>query len=355
MFNHNVLSCRSTVHLENRVFLTLPSSHNDWFNVFHMEEDRLLPGNIMFSKGDTQLYTTDGTYSNIILNLTDPVKEVFYARHFTQISKNEVVFVDTLNNCLKMLDRTHKLLSEYAGVCNFSPKGIPQNGSDPIFNYPTLIQQDNHNISLLYIVDDYIVRMLNISQSLLVTTLIPNADYRIYRGLTQDPQGAYLYLTYKRRTLTENFGIERYSTATNTSIDILTGNGNNFMEGFSGIALYRNYIIVSKTYWNVLVFIDRESRSNFSVCDVTGDCQITMPGQLLVMNGDLYIAERHRISVLAGKEQSPFLCKQQHQLIDLKMMVVIQVYCWIAYGAKGALPQREHTPYRILKFLLQVI
>mgnify|MGYP001795637244 CR=1 FL=1 len=68
-----------------------------------------------------------------------------------------------------------------------------------------------------------------------------------------------------------------------------------------------------------------------------------MPGQLLVMNGDLYIAERHRISVLTGKEPISFLCKQQHQLVDLKMMVVTQLYCWIAYGAKGAVPQRAHS------------
>ena len=83
------------------------------------------------------------------------------------------------------------------------------------------------------------------------------------------------------------------------------------------------------------MFIDEDSKSNFSVCDVTADCKITMPGQLLVMNGDLYIAERHRISALTGKEQSSFLCKQQHQLVDLKMMVVTQLYCWIAYGAEG--------------------
>ena len=180
--NHNVLSCRSTLDLKNRVFLALPLSHDDWFNVFQMEEDRLLPGNIMFSKGGTQLYTTDRTYSNIILNLTDPVKEVFYAKHFTQILKNEVVLVDTLNNCLKMLDRTNNLFNEFAGVCNCWLKGIPHNGSDPIFDYAILIKQDNHNPSLLYIVEDYIVKMFNISQSFLVTTLIPNADYRIYRG-----------------------------------------------------------------------------------------------------------------------------------------------------------------------------
>ena len=280
----------------------------------------------LFSDGDTQLYTTDGTYSSVILNLTDPVKELFSTRYFTQISQNEVVFVDTLNNCLKLLDRTSNLFSEYAGVCNYSPKGILQNGSDPIFTLPYLIKQDNHNTSLLYIVDYYTVRMLSISQSLLATTLISDADHRLYQGLTQDPQGAYLYLTYRRRTLTENYGIECYSKATNTSFDTHTGNGNNFVERFTGIALYRNYIIVSETYRNVSVFIDKESRSNFSVCDVTADCQITMPGQLLVMNGNLYIAERHRISVLTGKEPISFLCKQQHQLVDLKMMVVIQLY-----------------------------
>ena len=180
--------------------------------VYHMEGDRLIPGQILYS--DTAALRTTNRY-----NITDvyDFKEVDGTGiwGFTQTSEYDIVFVDSHNHCLKLYDRLQDTVKKFVGSCDRGYSGF-RDGTDALFYGPMTVVQDNQTPCLLYVIDFHSNALQMVTKSHIphVTTLIKN-DHKNYTALTQYPEGRYLYITYTD-------GLECYDLVTNTSIDIVS-------------------------------------------------------------------------------------------------------------------------------------
>ena len=158
--------------------------------------------------------------------------------------------------------------------------------------------------------DNHALRMVTKSHIPHVTTLIKN-DHKKYMGVTQDPEGRYLYITYTE-------GLERYDLRTNTSIDIVSKstryNNNALMydgavKHFIGIILLTNLVIIADDQRHLLFTVDLTTNTISTICTgVAGHrsgnaslCQLNWPRTLVELNGDIYIGEQGQIIVLRGK------------------------------------------------------
>ena len=158
--------------------------------------------------------------------------------------------------------------------------------------------------------DNHALRMVTKSHIPHVTTLIKN-DHKKYVGVTQDPEGRYLYITYTE-------GLERYDLRTNTSIDIVSKstryNNNALMydgavKHFIGIILLTNLVIFADDQRHLLFTVDLTTNTISTICTgVAGHrsgnaslCQLNWPRTLVELNGDIYIGEQGQIIMLRGK------------------------------------------------------
>ena len=275
--------------------------------VYHMESDRLIPDNILYSD-ISALHTTNGSNITDVFNFWAADRTGIWG--FTQTSEYDIVFVDGNIHCLRLYNRLQDTVKKLVGSCNNSYSGF-RDGADALFNVPMKVIQDNQDPRLLYVIDfrNYALRMVTISLVPHVTTLIKN-DQKKYMGVTQDPCGRYLYITHTE-------GLERYDLVTNTSIDIVSKNTrytndalmyDGAIERLEGIILYRDLVIMADSGRHVLFVVDLTNNTTFTIC--TGEaghrtgnasvCRLKSPSTLLMLNGDIYIGEDRHISMLRG-------------------------------------------------------
>ena len=274
-------------------------------SVFRMEKDRLIPGNILFSQLLGNLCTTDGNKTAAVYSLTHT-----YPADFTQISEFEIVLAANHERCLFILNRTNDQVSPFAGACD-GKEGLCD-GTEPLFTSPYLITHDNSNPDLLYFVDGFAVRMLNMSQTLFVTTLFVrnnSSRYTEITDMTVDLDGTYLYLCYVYWDY-RHTGLVRYHRATNESEEILR---REYL--FFCMNLYRNFMVVTQGYDESLLFIDLDTKSNFSIC--TGEtghrngnssfCQLLEPESFVVIGDEIFVEDQSGISVLKGRVEGQLI------------------------------------------------
>ena len=281
------------------LFVTLRTT-----GVIHMEQDLLIDGNILFSSHEL-LITTNGTSTFVLFASSLSGDHNITVDGFVQTSKSQIVFVDRTNHCLRLLDRLTSTFFKLVGDCKRS--GF-RDGTDPIFSHPLSVIQDNRTPCLLYVTDQHngAVRMITTSLLPRVTTLLTG---KIYYGITQDPTGVYLYITYHR-------GVERYNLLTNTSVGIFSSGkefgaslmyDSNFRGAFS-IVLLNDLIILSPYVENRLGVIDTQSGTITLICSgVAGHkagnlsaCELDLPLALLEVDGGIYVGDRKGISVIKG-------------------------------------------------------
>ena len=287
----------------NSTIFRLPPS----IYVYHMESDRLIPDNILYSD-NRALHTTNGSNITDVFNFWAVDRTGIWG--FTQTSEYDIVFVDGNIHCLRLYNRLQETVKKLVGSCNNSYSGF-RDGADALFNVPMKVIQDNQDPCLLYVIDfrNYALRMVTISLVPHVTTLIKN-DQKKYMGVTQDPCGRYLYITHTE-------GLERYDLVTNTSIDIVSKSTrytndalmyDGAIERLEGIILYRDLVIMADSGRHVLFVVDLTNNTTFTIC--TGEaghrtgnasvCRLKSPSTLLKLNGDIYIGEDRHISMLRG-------------------------------------------------------
>ena len=282
--------------------------------VHHMESDRLIPDNILYSD-ISALHTTNGSNITDVFNFVDADGTSIWG--FTQTSEYDIVYVESNIHCLRLYNRLQNTVEKLVGSCNKTYPGF-RDGADALFNVPMTVIQDNQDHCLLYVIDsrNHALRMVTNTRIPHVTTLIKN-DHKKYRGLTQEPEGRYLYITYFE-------GLERYDLMTNTSLDIVSKstrytNDAMMYDGaivhLEGIILYRDLVIIADRGRQILFVVDLTNNTTSTICTgVEGHrsgndsfCQLSYPKTLLELNGDIYIGELQHICVLRGKTKSSLL------------------------------------------------
>ena len=288
--------------MKSTFFRLPPSTH-----VFHMESDRLIPGQILYSDMHTSvLRTTNGSYTTDVFDFRAIDRINIW--DFTQASEYEIVFAAQNIDCLRIYNRLQGTVYKLAGSCD--DMGF-RDGTDALFYGPHTVVQDNQIPCLFYVTDSLnkSLRMVTKSHIPHVTTLL-TSNNKLYSHLTQEPEGRYLYITYIE-------GLERYDLAKNTSLDIVSKstrytNDALMYDGaivhLEGIILYRHLVIIADRGRQILFVVDLTNNTTSTICTgVEGHragndsfCQLSYPKTLLELNGDIYIGELGNISVLRG-------------------------------------------------------
>ena len=275
--------------------------------VHHMESDRLIPGQILYSDID-KLHTTNGNNITDVFDMWEVNGTGIWG--FTQTSEYDIVIVDRYNHCLRLYNRLQDTVKKLVGSCDCKSPGL-RDGTAALFNGPMKVIQDSVAPCLLYVIDfhSHALRMVTKSRIPHVTTLIKN-DHKKYMGVTQEPEGIYLYITYSD-------GLERYDLVTNTSIDIVSkttwyANDAWMQDGamalLEGIILYKDMVFMADSSRHVLFVVDLTTNTTSTICTGvaghrsgnTSFCQLDGPEALLKLNGDIYIGEEGHISILRG-------------------------------------------------------
>ena len=124
--------------------------------VYNIEEDRYIPGHIIFADQHA-LKTSDGLSSHLIAGsvyqsgYVEGVGEVarFYDIHFfLQISPNQVLIADVNNHCLRILDRLTNKTETFSGNCTESGN---VDGVSSLFRYPRTVIIDAKNPDYAFI------------------------------------------------------------------------------------------------------------------------------------------------------------------------------------------------------------
>ena len=124
--------------------------------MYHIEEDRYIPGHIIFADQHA-LKTTDGLSIHLITGsvyqsgYVEGVGEVarFYDIYsFLQISPNQVLIADVNNHCLRILDRLTNKTETISGNCTESGNF---DGISALFRYPRTVIIDAKNPDYVFI------------------------------------------------------------------------------------------------------------------------------------------------------------------------------------------------------------
>ena len=282
----------------NSTIFKLPPS----IYVYHMESDRLIPGQIFYSD-ILALHTTKGSNITDVFNFWAAYRTGISA--FTQTSEYDIVFLDNDIHCLRLYNRLQDTVKKLGDSCDNRYLGF---GDGTYEHVPMKVIKDNQDPSLLYVIDfsSHALRMVTKTHIPHVTTLMRN-DHKRYTGLTQEPEGRYLYITYFE-------GLERYDLVRNTSRDIVsrstryTNHALMYDGQFNGIALLKNWVIISDSSADLLFVVDLTNNTTFTICTgIAGHssgnasfCQLKSPRNLLELNGDIYIEGERHISMLRG-------------------------------------------------------
>lgn len=286
--------------------------------MLHMEEDRYVPGNLLFSD-DSSLKTTDGSTTDTIVGSplsrayregTGTDAQFHWITGFIQHSANKVVVADIGNSCLRRVNRTHNRTQTYLGVC--TSEGF-RNGTSPLFSGPRSIINNHMDNSSVLLTD----RNNNAIWTINIVTddsqvLVESAALSFPRGIVQDEQTGDLYIT------NEN-GVVKYDY---TSGDLRMLSGSSAKGSEDGpltqaqfdfpreilILAEKNLILADRNNHRLRV-LDLQNNNTWSICSgVRGHkggnftyCEILRPDSLLVVGETLYVGERGMLSKIQRK------------------------------------------------------
>ena len=132
---------------------------------------------------------------------------------FVQTSTYEIVFAERAGSCLRLFNRLHCQVYNFASDCQQHGK---RDGINPLFTDLSSMIQDNLTPCVLYVIDYYGYEVRMVTKSLVphVTTLIKWCC-RHRMSLIQDYDGKSLYITHLD-------GLGLFNLVTNKSTDIVS-------------------------------------------------------------------------------------------------------------------------------------
>lgn len=125
--------------------------------VNRLEQDLCIPGNILFSDGFV-LKTTDGISTTTVAGSSQghtvalgQQAKFTWISGFRQISRTQVIVVDTNSNCLRLVDRVTLHTPVYAGLCGSA--GYSHGTASARFNSPWGMILDEKTAGMLLVAD----------------------------------------------------------------------------------------------------------------------------------------------------------------------------------------------------------
>lgn len=287
-------------------------------NVYHMEQDLLILGNIIYSD-DVSLQTTDGhTTQTITRNAvawefsqsnrvnTTATGKFNSIRGFVQLSPLEVVVVDTSAHCLRKLNRETLEISLYAGQCGTRSSApnkfnLPQNIIKDINSPTKLILTDSNNNCLKTVsTGNSSIREVNYFAH--VSRPIGIIQEQVYGNFYVTNPSYVYHIGYESKAVTLVGGMDG-------STDYYRFSVLKYPQDL--IPISNNRVVVADSYNDRLQVMTLQSSTD-SVC--TGEpgasdgkateCTLQSPRSLLLVNQTLYIGENGRIRQIEGRALS---------------------------------------------------
>ena len=292
--------------------------------VRHMEPDLFIKGNVLYTD-KCALKTTDGVTSNTIAGHSTSCNHHFapgllarfqYLKGFRQISPSEVVVVDQLQHCLKLIDRSTLQVSLYAGYCGSS--GYVTGTSGARFSFPCSIISDIKRPGMLLVTDfanDAVrhVNTLSSSAPHSVSNFYQNTSFlNGPRGITQHHVSGDLYITNSdnevRKVTYSSKSITKLAGASSSSFRDCDFGTAYFYNPFEIIFICENKLMLADYGNHRLRILNLKTSHTSSVCTVRAShiignmetCTLYYPRSLMVLNDTLYVGEYQRIRKVQG-------------------------------------------------------
>lgn len=290
-------------------------------DVYHIETDRHIDGNILYSDRH-KLQTTNGKVTQTVaggnptkyLEYREGVGETARFRRITgfyQVPGRKNVLVDFDNHCLRLVDRTTQQTQTFVGTCTV--RGYAD-GKHALFNYPWSVIPDIKNGDKLLVTDRHnrAVRHVDI-KSTLVSTFYNDATLNEAFGITQEVSSGNLYLTTLTAVYQLHYLAKQLTLIAGSPTKRGYGDGSFSASLFSYITepmLTDNgrKLLLANEDNNRLRVLDLESNTTFSLCAGTrghkdGDmdsCTLDTPHSLMVSGHSLFIGENKKIRLILG-------------------------------------------------------
>lgn len=289
--------------------------------VYHMEMDRLIDGNIIFSDGYA-LKTADSKQTQTIAGQAtengcrDGVGAAVRFSEITgfyQTSSTAVAVVDFNNHCVRLVDRPTGQTQSFAGAC--TEYGYAD-GSQALFDNPWSVIPDAKNQDKLLITDRNNKALRHIDlHTRIVSTLYKDGALDLPHGITQDITSGDLFMTTDTAVYQLHYQTKQLILIAGSSTQTGYRDGDFSVTHFDyprELLLMDNgsKLLIADSGNSRLRVLDRESNTTQSLCTETvghtdGDsCSLSDPYSLMLSGNSLYIGESQRIGKLSGRRVS---------------------------------------------------
>lgn len=273
----------------------------------HLEADKFIPGNILFSERYA-IRTTDGSITSTIAgndSLYGYEEGIGSSARFNhvsslvQVSATTVILADERNSCLRRLNRWTAMTSQFAGNCSNS-QYYPKDGSEPTFLYPRSIIVDQKFWGQLLVGDSHFLRSVTFIGMPIARTLF-QYEHSIIE-ITQDLMSGYIYIL-------GYWSLVRFDRMKNESIT-LAGEYGDYLQDlalfsekirmFDMIILSDKTFLVSAPVKMELIMIDLNLNMTFPICASIrskfkgnlNSCEHSQPMSLAVIGRTLFFGDR---------------------------------------------------------------
>ena len=288
--------------------------------VMHIKADLFMPGNVLYTYGNS-LKTTDYKTIQSIVGVpaergykesTGDAVRFGFITGFHQHGKNKVIMIDNGNHCVRVVDRSTRKSTAFAGLC--STEGW-RDGTKARFNSPTNIISDVMSPGQLLITDrnNKAIRHLN-TTSRAVTTFVRVTWDRNFlpSGITQHSKSGKIYVTTNRYVYEIDYQ-QKFPKA------IAGGSSNAETDGpfrsarfnviYDALLINEGNEIVLADYYNSVRLMDMRGETVSSICKRGGHqdgyrkaCTVDQPSAVAVIGTTLYIGEYQRVRKIEGKQ-----------------------------------------------------
>lgn len=312
-------------------------------DVWHIEQDLFIPGNILFADGHA-LKTTDGVNTSIIADSVskhasyDHINGIEHSPDFTSITaflqfdKTKVIIVDNKYNCLRLLNRLDQFVRDYIGSCSTAGGYVDGHIKVARFDGPFNVIRDERSPSTNLLVSDLYNRALRsvAIQVESVGTIHRSKAFEAF-GMAWENYGDHSILLGGQR------GVHRYSlrcddsrvvagtASTKWAIDGATDQAE--LTPVHKIArLTKDLYILTSSAASRLRLLDLDKEMIYSLC-VTEDgnkseCQFGSPHSLVSYNGYVYVGVAKAIKRFSG---TAILCYYLFETKKLSSISLLKV------------------------------
>ena len=297
--------------------------------VYHMEPDKFIQSNVLFSDGSV-LKTTDGFNTTVIAGNPERMgyqngnNALFYLlTSFKQISSTLVVASDLWNNCLRLIDREKQKAYRYAGQCEKT--GFKDGTEEALFDQPRGIISDWKHNGLIFVMDskNSAIRYVEVSSTkrpAAVTTLFRSSELDWVGYATQHPVTGDIFFTTSQQ-------VYKLAYVSNRLSEVMISGNDVAQKGLHAQQLDPHTVVSPiRTYFKEIIFIDDNTllvadrsshvvrvfdiRTNITnvICNGVqalqdGDwntCSLNRPVSLMILNSILFIGGEKSIQQIKG-------------------------------------------------------